>query len=103
MSEKFAILRKESAGGYSTRGPTAKEMSFAEARDEIARLKSLYPHQDFVMMGEVGEAKRTVRVTVKIEAPELPGMAKKRRRIPQLEGNVVSLHDQPKHRAQNVG
>lgn len=96
MAAKFAILRRESAGGYSTRGPTAHEMTFDEARTEIARLKSHYPYQDFVIMGEIGEARRSERVTVKIEAPSLPTVAKRRRKLPKLEGNVVALQTPPR-------
>jgi hypothetical protein len=35
------------------------------------RLKRVFPHQDFVIMGEVGEATKSERVTVKIDAPDL--------------------------------
>lgn len=103
MAAKFAILRRESAGGYSTRGPVAHEMSFDDARNEIARLKAHYPHQDFVIMGEIGEARRSERVTVKIEAPALPSQTKKKRRLPKLEGNVVALREQTPPREQNTG
>ncbi len=77
MTTRFAILRHES-GGYSTRGPLALEMTLEEARKEVARLKSSFPHQDFVIMGEVGTVSRSERVTVKIEAPDLVGEMSKR-------------------------
>ena len=90
MTTKFSIFRRESSGGYSTRGPVVPEMSLAEARKEIARLKSLYPHQDFVIMGEIGEATRSERVTVKIEAPDLSGPVRKKRKT-AFERNVIPL------------
>jgi len=71
MSASFIILRRETSGGYSTRGPVAQPLSLKEAREEIVRLKRLFPHQDFVIMGEVGEATKSDRVTVKIDAPDL--------------------------------
>ena len=71
VSSNFIILRRETSGGYSTRGPIAQPMSLKDARDEIVRLKKLFPHQDFVIMGEVGEATKSERVTVKIDAPDL--------------------------------
>jgi hypothetical protein len=82
MSTSFIILRRETSGGYSTRGPIAQPLSLKEARDEIVRLKKVFPHQDFVIMGEVGEATRSERVTVKIDAPDLTE-AKPRRRKPR--------------------
>lgn len=90
MATKFSIFRRESSGGYSTRGPVVPEMTLIEARKEISRLKSLYPHQDFVIMGEIGEATRSDRVTVKIEAPDLSGPARKKRKRP-FEPNVIPL------------
>ena len=56
MTTKFAIFRRESAGGYSSRGPVALEMTLDEARWEMSRLKKRYPHQEFVIMGEVDES-----------------------------------------------
>jgi hypothetical protein len=62
-----------------------------------------YPHQDFVIMGEVGEVSRSDRVNVKIEAPGLnpPHQGRKPRKVvkaqPLTEAavatatNVVSL------------
>ena len=84
----FIILRRETAGGYSTRGPVAQPMSLKDARDEVVRLKKLFPHQDFVIMGEVGEVTRSERVTVRIDAPDLtPARPRKRkpREAPLLE------------------
>jgi hypothetical protein len=80
MSSAFVLLRRESAGGYSTRGPIAQPMTLKEARDEIVRLKKLFPHQDFVIMGEVGEVSRSERVTVKIDAPDLSEAAPRKRK-----------------------
>jgi len=101
MNTTFIILRREVLGGYSTRGPIAQPMSLKEARAEVLRLKKAFPHQDFVIMGEVGEATMSERVTVKIDAPDLgEGQRKKRRRklpedasIPALapDTNVVPL------------
>lgn len=68
-------------------------MTFQQARDEIARLKTLYPLQDFVIMGEFGEAKKSERVTVKIEAPDLPKRVREKRKLPNAEGNVVPLRE----------
>src|SRR5215472_12967394 len=79
LSTNFIILRRETSGGYSTRGPVAQPMSLKDARDEIVRLKKIFPYQDFVIMGEVGEATKSERVTVKIDAPDLTG-AKPRKR-----------------------
>lgn len=90
MTKKFSIFRRESSGGYSTRGPVAPEMTLEEVRKEIARLKSLYPHQDFVMMGEIGEATRSERVTVKIAAPDLTSSVRKKRKA-AFERNVIPL------------
>ena len=71
LNANFIILRRETSGGYSTRGPIAQPVTLKEARDEIVRLKKLFPYQDFVIMGEVGEAMKSERVTVKIDAPDL--------------------------------
>ena len=89
MTTKFAILRHES-GGYSTRGPIALEMSLDEARREVARLKSSFPYQDFVIMGEIGTVSRSERVTVRIEAPDLEGEFSKRPRA-AFDRNVVPM------------
>jgi hypothetical protein len=96
MSTSFIILRRESADGYSTRGPIAYAMTLKEARDEVVRLKKSFPHQDFVLMGEVGEVTKSERVTVKIDAPDLSEAAPKKRRprkVPQPaeSWNVVPL------------
>src|SRR5215469_18522728 len=76
----FIILRRETSGGYSTRGPVAQPLSLKDARDEIVRLKKIFPHQDFVIMGEVGEVTKSERVTVKIDAPDLSEARPRRRR-----------------------
>lgn len=80
MSTSFIILRRETVGGYSTRGPIAQPLTLGDARAEIVRLKKLFPHQDFVIMGEVGEVSRSERVTVRIDAPDLSEAAPKKRR-----------------------
>ena len=90
LNATFIILRRETSGGYSTRGPIAQPMSLKETRDEIVRLKKLFPHQDFVIMGEIGEATRSERVTVKIEAPDLSAPGRKRRKA-TFEPNVIPL------------
>lgn len=79
MNTSFVILRRE-IDGYSTRGPIVHSMSLKEARGEVVRLKKLFPHQDFVIMGEVGEATLSERVTVKIDAPDLSEARPKKRR-----------------------
>jgi len=89
VTTRFAIFRHES-GGYSTRGPVVPEMTLDEARKEVARLKSAYPHQEFVIMGEIGTVSRSERITVKIENPML------RHRLPRQpkaidDRNVVSI------------
>jgi hypothetical protein len=99
MSTTFIILRRESAGGYSTRGPIVQPLTFKDARAEIVRLTKLFPHQDFVIMGEVGEATRSERVTVKVDAPDLSD-AKQRKRRPRKapatskDSNVVPLRSE---------
>ena len=90
MATKFAIFRRESSGGYSTRGPVVLEMTLAEARKEIARLKTSYPHQDFVIMAEMGTVSRSERVTVRIETPDIPKPV--RRRSKQMcDPNVIQI------------
>ncbi len=88
MNKNFIILRRE-LNGFSTRGPLAQPMTLEEAHAETVRLKATFPYQDFVIMGEVGEAVRTERVNVKFEAPALPApRARRTRRLPE---NVVQL------------
>jgi hypothetical protein len=82
MNASFIILRRETSGGYSTRGPVAQPVTLKEARDEIVRLKRIFPYQDFVIMGEVGEVAKSERVTVKIDAPDL-SVSKPRKRKPR--------------------
>jgi len=91
MTTSFIILRRETAGGYSTRGPVAQPLSLKEARAEIVRLKKLFPHQDFVIMGEVGEVTRSERVTVKIDAPDLTQAEPKKRRARKLPEAVPAV------------
>ena len=90
MKAKFSVFRRESLGGYSTRGPVAQEMGIDAARKEIVHLKSLYPYQDFVIMGEIGEATRSERVTVKIAAPDLSSLVRKKRKA-VFSPNVIPL------------
>jgi len=90
MTSSFAIFRRDSLAGYSTRGPVAPKLNLIEARKEISRLKSLYPYQDFVIMGEVGEVTRSERVTVKIEAPDLSSIVRRERKV-AFTKNVVPL------------
>src|SRR5579859_3885984 len=95
MTATFIILRRES-DGYSTRGPIVHPTTLKEARAEIVQLKKIYPHQDFVLMGEVGEVTISERVTVKIDAPDLsdakPRKRKARKSEPAPESwNVVPL------------
>ena len=70
MITNFAIFRRESSGGYSSRGPIAPVLSLDQARREIARLRSTYPHQDFVILGEIGETARE-RTSLQNEARNL--------------------------------
>lgn len=91
MTTRFAILRHEN-GGYSTRGPIAVEMTLEEARKEVARLKTSFPYQDFVIMGEIGTVTRSERVTVRIEAPDLATELSKRPR-PAFGRNVFALDE----------
>lgn len=90
MTTRFAILRRESEG-YSTRGPIAAEMTLEDARREVARLKSAFPYQDFVIMGEIGTVTRSERVTVRIEAPDLAYELSKRPK-PIFDPNVFPLN-----------
>ena len=78
MATKFAIFRRDSFGGYSTRGPVVPEMTLEEARKEITRLKTAYPQQDFVIMAEMGTVSRSERVTVRIEALDISKRVRKR-------------------------
>jgi hypothetical protein len=90
MSIRFIILRRESVGGYSTRGPVAQPVTLSEAQSEVVRLKKLFPYQDFVIMGEVGEVKRSDRVTVKFDAFDLSDVAPKKRRVRKVPEALVA-------------
>jgi len=90
MTSYFAIFRRDRLAGYSTRGPVAPKLNLIEARKEISRLKSLYPYQDFVIMGEIGEVTRSERVTVKIRAPDLSTHILKKRKVKFTE-NIIPL------------
>jgi hypothetical protein len=65
-------------------------MTLDEARKEVARLKSAYPYQEFVIMGEIGTVSRSERITVKIENPMLRNRLPKRPRAID-DRNVVPL------------
>jgi hypothetical protein len=70
MSAKFAIFRRENTGGYSSRGPVALKMTLEQSRCEMMHLKKRYPHQEFVIMGEVDEAMLGEELSVQIEVPD---------------------------------
>jgi hypothetical protein len=95
MSDNFIILRRENSEGYSTRGPIARAMSLRDARTEIVRLKKIYPHQDFVIMSEIGEATVSERVTVKIDAPDLTDATPKKRKSRKMELPAAAPARQP--------
>lgn len=90
MTTNFAIFRHESSGGYSTRGPIVPEMTLDQARKEITRLKTSYPHQDFVIMAQMGTVTRSERVTVKIETPEVLSRVRKRSEL-AFDPNVIPM------------
>ena len=92
MTAKFAIFRQENSG-YSTRGPIVPEMTLDQARKEISRLKTAYPYQEFVIMGEIGTVTRSERVTVKIEVPDMSGRVRRRSKS-VLEPNVIPLRQE---------
>ena len=79
LNTTFIILRRETAGGYSTRGPVAQPLSLKDARDEVVRLKKIFPHQDFVIMGEVGEVTKSERISVRIDAPDVSAARTRKR------------------------
>jgi hypothetical protein len=85
----YAIFRRE-ASGYSTRGPIVPEMTLGEARKEVTRLKSAYPYQDFVIMGEVGTVTREETITVKMATPQVVPRARKRSTA-AFERNVIRM------------
>ena len=89
MTTRFAIFRHES-GGYSTRGPVVPEMTLEQARKEVASLKSAYPYQEFVIMGEIGTVSRSERITVKIDAAVMPNRSPKRSKPIDVQ-NVVPI------------
>ena len=70
MITKFAIFRRESSGGYSSRGPVAAVMSLELAHREIARLRAKYPHQEFVILGEITEPALAQRAPAQIQASD---------------------------------
>ena len=70
MNANFSILRRETSGGYSTRGPIVTEMTLERARNEIERLRKRFPYQDFVIVGEIEETTHAVRATVGAEVAD---------------------------------
>jgi len=70
MITKFAIFRRESSGGYSSRGPVAAVMALDLAHREIARLRAKYPHQEFVILGEISEPAFVQRSSAQVRASE---------------------------------
>jgi hypothetical protein len=90
MATKFAIFRRESCGGYSTRGPVVPAITLEEARKEITRLKTSYPQQDFVIMAEMGTVSRSERVTVRIEAPDISKRVRKPAKL-TFDPNVIPI------------
>jgi hypothetical protein len=70
MITKFAIFRRETSGGYSSRGPVAAVMTLEQAHREIARLRAKYPHQEFVILGEIAEPALAQRSSAQIQASD---------------------------------
>lgn len=89
MTTNYAIFRREGSG-YSTRGPIVPEMTLDQARKEITRLKSAFPYQDFVIMGEIGTVTRTEKITVNIAAPHIAQRVRKRP-TPVFVPNVIKI------------
>lgn len=92
MTTNYAIFRREGSG-YSTRGPIVPEMTLDQARKEITRLKTAFPHQDFVIMGEIGTVTRTEKITVNIAVPQIAHRARKRH-APVFEPNVIKIRQE---------
>ena len=93
MTTSYAIFRREGSG-YSTRGPIVPEMTLDQARKEITRLKTAFPYQDFVIMGEIGTVTRTEKITVNIAAPHIVHRVRKRP-AQVFEPNVIKIrHEQ---------
>lgn len=92
MTTNYAIFRREGSG-YSTRGPIVPEMTLDQARKEITRLKTAFPHQDFVIMGEIGTVTRTEKITVNIAVPQIAHRARKRH-TPVFEPNVIKIRQE---------
>jgi hypothetical protein len=65
-------------------------MTLDQARKEITRLKSAFPYQDFVIMGEIGTVTRTEKITVNIAAPHIAQRVRKRP-TPVFEPNVIKI------------
>jgi hypothetical protein len=65
-------------------------MTLDEARKEVARLKSAYPYQDFVIMGEIGTVSRSERITVTIDESALPKRMSRRSKASD-DRNVIPI------------
>ena len=92
MTTNYAIFRREGSG-YSTRGPIVPEMTLDQARKEITRLKTAFPYQDFVIMGEIGTVTRTEKITVNIAAPHIAPRIRKRP-AQVFEPNVIKIRQE---------
>ena len=92
MTTNYAIFRREGSG-YSTRGPIVPEMTLEQARKEITRLKTAFPYQDFVIMGEIGTVTRTEKITVNIAVPQIARRVRKRH-TPVFEPNVIKIRQE---------
>lgn len=68
---RCTILRRESCGGYSTRGPVGSEMTLEQARRELRRLETRYPHQHFVIVSEVGSGERNGQRSDALDPPQI--------------------------------
>jgi hypothetical protein len=68
-------------------------MTLEQARKEITRLKTAFPYQDFVIMGEIGTVTRTEKITVNIAAPHI-GHRARRRPVSVFEPNVIKIRQE---------
>lgn len=66
----FIIMRRD-GDNFATRGPLAKPLSLEDAKAEALSLKTQYPHQDFVLFGEVGAVNLNSDVFITLAAPDL--------------------------------
>ena len=68
-------------------------MTLEQARKEITRLKTAFPYQDFVIMGEIGTVTRTEKITVNIAVPHIAHRGRKRV-APIFEPNVIKIRQE---------